>query len=100
MSIGSNTAVEAAEAKYREDCANLIAENAAGLVAAHDMDRDEAIQKAAEWLRQEGEANGDETGTVAIENAFPTPSKPIPRHQIVAIASELLDAAREAADDL
>ncbi len=100
MGIGSTIAVEEAEDEFREKRAHLIAQMAAGLVAAHDMGREEAIQKMAEWLRQEGEAEGDETGTMAIENVFPSPSKKIPHHQIVAIASELLDAAREAADDL
>lgn len=100
MGFGSNIAVENAEADYREDCANLIAEKAAGLVAARDMGREEAIQKIVEWLRQEIVADSDETGTMAIENDFPSPSKAMPRRQIVAIAAELLDAARNVAADL
>lgn len=100
MSVGSTIAVEEAEDKFREECAHLIAQKAAGLVAAQDMSREEAIQKIAEWLRQEGEAEGDETGTLSIENVFPSPSKAAPPNQVAAITFELLEAAREAADTL
>lgn len=100
MSYGSNEAVEDAEDGYREHCAKLIAQSAAQLVAAGDMGRIEAIEEVTEWLRREGEAEGDVTGVVAIENEFPSPSKATSRTQVAAIASELLDAARAAADTL
>ncbi|TCG01100.1 hypothetical protein BZM26_10150 [Paraburkholderia strydomiana] len=100
MSYGSNEAVEDAQDDYRERCANLIAQHAAQLVAARNMGRPEAIEAATEWLRREGEAVGDVTGVAAIENEFPVPSKTSPRSQVAAIASELLDAARDAADTL
>ncbi|WP_157651982.1 hypothetical protein [Burkholderia ubonensis] len=70
------------------------------LVAARDMGRRDAIQAATEWFRQEGEAVGDVTGVAAIENEFPSPSKAAPDRQVGKIASELLDAARDAADTL
>lgn len=100
MGIGSSIAVEDAEDECREDCANLIAQKAAALVAARDMGRDEAIEKIAEWLRLEREADGDETGTLAIENELPSPSKKMPDKQVAAIAAELLDAAQDAAASL
>lgn len=100
MGIGSTIAVQEAEDEFREKCAHLIAQKAAGLVAAGDMGRKEAIQKIAEWIRQEGEAEGDETGTLSIENVFPSPSKVAPPNQVAAITFELLEAAREAADTL
>lgn len=94
MSFGSNDAVEDAEEDYREECAKLIAQKAAELVAARDMSREDAIKKVSEWLHNEAAAEGDVTGTLAIENEFPSPSKASPRAQVAAIASELLDAAR------
>lgn len=100
MSYGSNEAVENAEDDYRENCVKLIAQNAAQLVAAGDMGRIEAIEVVTNWLRLEGEAEGDMTGVAAIENEFPSPSKVMPRSKVAAIAHELLDAAREAADNL
>lgn len=100
MSIGSTVAVESAMEQYREDCAKVIAKQAAQLVAARDMSRDDAIQAATEWLRRENEAEGDVTGILAIENEHPSPSKVVPSNQIAAIERDLLDAAREAADTL
>ena len=75
MNYGSNEAVENAEDEYREHCARLIAQNAAQLVAAGDMGRIDAIEKVTEWLRREGQAEGDVTGVASIENEFPSPSK-------------------------
>lgn len=100
MSYGSNEAVDDAQDEYREQCANLIAQTAAQLVAARDMDRRKAIEEATEWLRREGDAVGDVTGVAAVETAYPSPSNASPRHQVAAIAAELLDAAREAANTL
>jgi hypothetical protein len=100
MSYGSNEAVEGAEGEYREHCAKLIAQSAAQLVAAGDMGRNEAIKAVAEWLRKDREAVGDVTGVATIENVFPSPSKASPGNQVSAIASELLNAVREAADNL
>ncbi|QEZ48793.1 hypothetical protein [Cupriavidus oxalaticus] len=100
MSYGSSEAFQDGQDEYRENCANLIAQDAAKLVAAHDMSRPEAIKQVTEWLRREGEATGDVTGVAAIENKFPFPSKPVPQGQVAAIAVELLDAARDAADTL
>lgn len=100
MGIGSTLAVELGEADYREDCAQLIAKKAAQLVAARDMGRAEAIQVATEELRQEIEALGDVTGVQEAEIKHLSPSKTAPNNQVSAIASELLDAARDAADNL
>ena len=100
MSYGSNEAVQEAEDRYREEQGNFIAEKAAELVAAGDMSREEAIEKVAEWLRVENEAEGDVTGVIGIENEFPKPSKTMPRNQVLAIASELMDAAQDASGDL
>lgn len=100
MSIGSNEAVDDATDAYKEQCAQLIARTAAELVAARDVGRDEAIAMATEWVRKEQEAEGDPTGVVAAENEFPFASKSSPSAQVAAIAAELLDAARDAADEL
>lgn len=100
MSYGSNGAVEDAEGEYREQCAEAIAQHAAQLVAARDMDRASAISAATEWFRRECEAAGDVTGVVSIENHLPAPSRAAPSKQVAAIASELMDAARDAADTL
>jgi uncharacterized protein YoaH (UPF0181 family) len=97
MSYGSNEAVEDAEDSYHEDCTDLIAQKAAELVAAGDMGRDEAIEVAAEWLRQEREADNDETGVAAVECKEPMPSKPRPHYQVAAIKAELLESAEAAA---
>lgn len=96
MSYGSNEAVKDAEEAYRDECAQLVAEKAAQLVAAGDMGRAPAVEQSAEWLRQEGEAESDETGTLAVENTPPSPSKVKPTAQVTAIAAELLDDARDA----
>lgn len=100
MSSGSNDAVKDAEDQYREECAVLIAHRAAALVAAHDMGRAEAVSALAEWLRAENEVGGDPSGVLSIENVFPSPRKEVPHAQVVAIASELMDAARHAAESL
>ncbi len=100
MGYGSNGAVEDAEDDCREEKAELIAYKAATLVAAGDMGRAEAIVALAEWLSRENEADDDLSGVLSIENIFPAPSKSMPRSQVIAIASELMDAAREAADSL
>jgi hypothetical protein len=100
MSYGSNQAVKDAEDDYRAHCADLIAQRAAQLVAARDMGRDEAIKAATEWLRQEADAVGDVTGVAALDIEPPVPSKAVSPRQVAAIASELLDAAQDAADTL
>ena len=100
MSYGSNGAVEDAENEYKEQCAQLIAETAARLVATRDMSRSDAIEAATEWVRRENEAEGDLTQVAFIENEFPEPSSAAASKQINAIALELLDDAREAADTL
>ncbi len=100
MGYGSNQAVKDAEDDYKEKCALLIARSAAELVAAGDTSRPEAIEKATEWLRTEQAADGDPTGVTAVENKEPRASKASPKAQIDAIAAELLDDAREAADSL
>lgn len=100
MGYGSNEGVEDAEDDYRERCAQQIAHHAARLVAARDMERADAIKEITEWMHRESEAAGDVTGTAAIENKFPAPSRVAPADQVAAIASQLLDAAREAADTL
>ncbi|TAK99358.1 MAG: hypothetical protein EPO09_01265 [Aquabacterium sp.] len=100
MSYGSDEAIQDAEDVHREHCARLIAQCAAQLVAAHDMGRDEAIQAITNWMRLDGEAEADPTGVMALENAFPSPSKLMPTRQVAAIAHELLEAARDASDTL
>lgn len=100
MSYGSNEGVKDAQDAYRAHCARLIAQCAAQLVAARDMSRDDAIEAVTEWLRRDVEAEGDPTGVIAVENAFPFPSKVTPPDQVAAIAIELLDAARDASDNL
>lgn len=100
MGFGSNQAVEDAEDDYKEQCALLIAQTAAKLVAAGDTGRRAAIEKATEWLRNEQVADGDPTGVTAVENEEPRASKVSPKVQIDVIAAELLDDARDAADSL
>lgn len=100
MGYGSNCAVEDADDEYREQCAQLIAKEAARLVAATDMSRSDAIQSATEWLRRENEAEGDLTQVASIENELPEPSLTAPSKQVNAIALELLDDARDAANTL
>ncbi len=97
MSYGANEAVEDAEDEYDESCADLIAQTAAELVAAGDMSRDDAINAAAIWLRQENEADGDETGVAGVECQKPTPTTKPPANQVAAIKAELLEAAEAAA---
>lgn len=80
MSYGSNAAVKDADDADREYCARLIAQHAAALVAA-GMDRRDAIEMATEGLRK-------------------FLSKASPSDQVAAVAAELLDDARDAADSL
>ncbi|WP_139070601.1 hypothetical protein [Aeromonas hydrophila] len=98
--IGSTLAVQEDEAQHRGKCAEFIAQTAAELVAARDMGREEAIGVATDYLRQSSEADGDVTGVIALENKLPTPSRNMPPAQVAAIASELLGAAQDAADNL
>lgn len=86
--------------EFHEACAEEIATRAARLVAARDMPRDEAIQTVTEQLRQEREADGDPTGTLATMIRDVSPSKKSPQSQIDAIKNELMDAARDAAETL
>ncbi len=100
MGYGSNQAVKDAEDDYKEECALLIARTAAELVAAGDTGRLDAIERATEWLRNEQAADGDPTGVTAVRNKEPLATKDSPEAQIRAIAAELLDDARDAADSL
>jgi hypothetical protein len=100
MGIGSSWAIEMDEEKHREALALEIATRAAKWVAAGDKSRDNAIADAAEELRQEIEAGNDETGTLTAELHDNHASKGASRQQIEAIRLELMDAAREAAEDL
>lgn len=100
MGIGSSWAVEVDEEKYREALALEIATRAARWVAAGDKTRDQAIADAAEELRQEIEAGNDATGTLTAELRDDPASKGASRQQIEAIRLELMDAAREAAENL
>lgn len=100
MSYGANEAVEDAEDQYKEECAQLVARVAAEQVASRGCGREEAIEKAIEWLRNEQSAEGDVTGSKGIEIASPAARKSAPGPQVAAIANELLEAARDAVDDL
>jgi hypothetical protein len=100
MSYGSNQGVRDAEEDHRERVAMEIAHYAAKLVAAGDMSRPNAIRAVTDWYREEGVAAGDVTGVASNENKFPTPSREVPESQVAAIASELIDDARDAADTL
>ncbi len=97
MSLGSTVAVEEAQEDYREECADWIAHKAAELVAARDMGRTEAIETAANLLRQENDADADMTGVAAVEVDQIEPSRKASTAQVAAIKAELMDEAREAA---
>ncbi len=97
MSLGSTVAVEEAQEDYREECADWIAQKAAELVAARDMGRTEAIEKATDLLRQENDAEADTTGVAAVEVEQIEPSRKASTAQVAAIKAELMDEAREAA---
>jgi len=99
MSYGSNEAAEEAEDEYREQIAQEIATNAAELVAARDMTREEAIEVATGHQRHLREADGDITGVIETldEAQRPVPSCQIHENQVKAIARELIDDARDAA---
>jgi len=64
------------------------------------MDRPDAIHEVTEALRRSNEADDDVTGVLATMHSAPKPSKASPSAQVAAIARELLDAARDAADTL
>ena len=96
MSYGANEAVKDAEDEYLEDCADLIAQKAAELIAAGDMSREDAIDTAVSWLRQEDEAGRDETGVVGVECQEPLPSKQAHDKQVAAIKAELIEKVEEA----
>lgn len=98
MGYGSTVAVEEAEDEYRDACAERIENDAAKLVGAGDMTRGQAIEAATESLRQEIEADNDDTGALATMLNPPVPSKPIPAAQAGAIGRELRDAAGDAAE--
>jgi len=80
--------------------AEFIASTAAPLVAAGDHTRVDAIDVAVKYLRDSREADGDVTGTKEVELVFPKPSRPVPADQIKKIKGELMDAARDAADEV
>lgn len=102
MSYGSTIAVEDAQDDWREEMAVLIAKHAAELVAAKDMTREAAISAAVEHQRYCQEAECDPTGTVATldEAQRPQPSRSVSEKQTRAIADELMEEARDAADEL
>lgn len=100
MSYGANEAIDGAEEEYREDCADLIAQRAAELVAAGDMGRDEAIDAVASWLRMEHEAGSDVTGVAGVECQEPKPSRKSPAKQVAAIKDELFESAEAAAANI
>ncbi|CAM8642719.1 hypothetical protein MCEMSEM18_03533 [Comamonadaceae bacterium] len=100
MSYGSNEAVEDAEGDHKEKCARLISRKAAELVASRDASRSDAIKQATEWLRHELATHSDHSGVTDMENKEPHASKAPPSAQIAAIAAELLNEARDAADSL
>lgn len=89
-----------ADDEHKEACAIEIATRAAKLVASSDMGRDDAIEAAANELRQEIAAGNDVTGVLATMIDVTTPSKEIPPTQVEAIKEELMDAARDAAETL
>ena len=100
MGIGSNQAVDDGEAAFKEDCAQLIAHTAAELVASRDTGRREAIEIATAWVRNDQAAQGDPTGVAEVLNKVPRARNVSPSEQISAIAAELIDDARDAADSL
>ncbi len=102
MSYGSNEVVLAQEAGFREKITLEIANIAAELVAAGDMSREKAIEDATKYMRYQQEADRDVTGVIeTLEEAQrPIPSRPVSSDQVRAIAIELMDAARDAAESL
>lgn len=100
MANGRNDAVEYQQDLHRERLADVIASRAAYLVAARDMGRQEAIKVAMESVRRDQEEGNDVSGTLGIENEYPAPSKMMPPGQVARIKDELMDLAREAAEDL
>lgn len=97
MSLGSTIAVADAEDEYRGKCADWIAQKAAELVAARDMKRTEAIEKAVDLLRQENDADADTTGVAAVEVEQIELSRKASPAQVAAIKAELMEEAQEAA---
>jgi hypothetical protein len=93
MSNGRNPTDNEADAEF-------IASTAAALVAAGDYSRIDAIEVVVKYLRDDREADGDVTGTKGVELKFPKPSREVSIDQVRKIKSELMDAARDAADNL
>lgn len=81
MSFGSNHAIRMEGDRHRERFVEIIASRA------------EAIEVAKESARRDQEEDSDVTGTLAVENEYPTPSTIMPWEQIARIKSELMDAA-------
>lgn len=100
MSFGSNEAVEIEEARHRERLGDVIASRAAYLVAARDMGQGEAIKVAKASVVRDQEEGSDPTGTLAIENEYPAPSKMMSAAEVAAIKSKLMESAQEAAEDI
>ena len=98
MGMGSNLVVEDAEEKYREKCANYIANIAAQRVAARDSTRSKAIAEAVEHMSALSDAENDPTGTLSSLGItqVPEPSRAISDAQRAAIAQEMIDRARDA----
>jgi hypothetical protein len=93
MSNGRNPTDNDADVEF-------IASKAAELVAAGENSRTDAIKLVVQYLRDDREADGDETGTKGVELKFPKPSREVPIDQVRKIKSELMDAARDAADEI
>lgn len=100
MSNGRNVAVEMDEENYRERSAEFVAGLAAPLVAAGDYSRADAIKLAVKYLRDSREADGDNTGTLEAELDFPKPSRDVSPAQVQQIKNELMDAARDAVENI
>lgn len=102
MGYGSSEAVKNAEEDHREKIAEEIAKNAAELVAAGDMEKDGAIKKATVHQRYMQEDVSDDTGIVETQEEAqrPVPSRKVSAGDVKAIAEDLMDEARDAADYL
>jgi hypothetical protein len=100
MTNGRNDAVQLQEEDDHERDALFIAKTAAPYVASRDKTRPEAIKMATDFLRESRLADGDLSGTLDVENTLPKLSSQAPPGQIQRITEELMDAARDAADEL
>jgi mannose/cellobiose epimerase-like protein (N-acyl-D-glucosamine 2-epimerase family) len=100
MTNRRNYGVMVAEADDLERCAEFVALTAAARVAAGDASPADAIKEATEYLAKSREADGAPTGTLEVENKFPEPSKKMPVEHVQEVADKLLDAAREAVEDI